>query len=94
MFTDNPISTNHDFGVQYIFRYPNGYGASVVKNAFSYGNEQGLYELAVIMFPNNIHNDPDDFQLVGNSDILPDGDVIGYLTIEAVNGYLTQIAAL
>ena len=89
MFTDTPISTNHDFGVQHIFRYPNGYGASVVCNEHSYGAESGLYELAVIRFTGET---PEAFDLVYDS-VVTD-DVLGYLTIEAVNGYLTQIAAL
>jgi len=33
---------------QKIYRFPNGYGASVVSNAMSYGGSSGLFELAVL----------------------------------------------
>lgn len=33
---------------QKIYRFDNGYGASVVRNDLSYGNKQGLFELAVL----------------------------------------------
>jgi hypothetical protein len=35
-------------GVQKEYRFDNGYGASVIQHNYSYGNEQGLWELAVI----------------------------------------------
>jgi len=34
-------------GIQYVFRFSNGRGASVVRHRFSYGREKGLWELAV-----------------------------------------------
>lgn len=37
-------------GIHYIFRFPNGYGASVVKIFGSQGYELDLWELAVILF--------------------------------------------
>ena len=37
----------HD-GDQWLFKYDNGYGASVVKHDFSYGGKKGLYEIAVL----------------------------------------------
>ena len=37
-------------GVQYIFRFENNYGASVVKRLGSYGYDQDLWDLAVIRF--------------------------------------------
>ena len=36
--------------LQYIFKFENGYGASVIKNIMSYGHAQDLFELAVIEF--------------------------------------------
>ena len=35
-------------GIQARMFWPNGYGVSVVRHSFSYGGEQGLYELAVL----------------------------------------------
>lgn len=35
-------------GIHYVYMFPNGYGASIIKNRGSYGHEQDLWELAVI----------------------------------------------
>lgn len=39
-------------GIHYVFRFPNNYGASVVKFRDSYGYVGALWELAVIYFYN------------------------------------------
>ena len=39
---------SHDTGIQRIYKFDNGYGASVVKHKYSYGGDKGLWELAVI----------------------------------------------
>ncbi len=44
------VMSNDGGGVKYVFRFKNGYGASVIKNKYSYGNEDNLWELAVIEF--------------------------------------------
>lgn len=69
-------------GVQYKFKFENGYGASVIKRRGSYGFEKGLWELAVL---NNGH-------LEYGTPITD--DVLGSLTIEEVNSTLEQIKAL
>ena len=35
-------------GIQKIYSFPNGYGASVIKHEGSYGGSDGLWELAVL----------------------------------------------
>jgi hypothetical protein len=35
-------------GIQKIYRFPNGYGASVIRHLGSYGYEKGLWEVAVL----------------------------------------------
>ena len=36
--------------VQKLYKFANGYGASVVKGEHTYGGDEGLWELAVIRF--------------------------------------------
>ena len=38
----------HQMGVRALHAFANGYSASVIQTPFSYGGEDGLYELAVI----------------------------------------------
>ncbi len=50
-FKDNLFKAKFLFdGAQYIFRFPNNYGASVVKHLGSYGSSEDLWELAVLRF--------------------------------------------
>lgn len=70
-------------GVQACIEFPNGYGASVVRHKFSYGGEDGLYELAVTK-DGELHYD--------NS--VAEGDVHGYLDEEAVTELLKGIQLL
>ena len=45
-----PSEVNHNYnGIQKIYKFSNGYGASVIKHDFSHGHSDGLWELAVIM---------------------------------------------
>ena len=43
-FTETPFLG----GEHWTFNFPNGYGASVIRNLGSYGHESGLWELAVL----------------------------------------------
>jgi hypothetical protein len=70
-------------GVQARIPFPNGYGASVVCNPFSYGGREGLYEIAVLNSEGRItYGTP-----------ITD-DVIGYLNETEVTDILKQIQSL
>lgn len=71
---------------QWLFKFKNNYGASVVKHYGSYGFENDKFELAVIYW------DDKDFNLTYNTPITD--DVIGYLTNEQVMEYLYKIKEL
>lgn len=68
--------------IQYLFEFPNGYGASVIKSRISYGGRQGLWELAVLK----------DKNLCYNTHITD--DVIGYIDDAQVARYLVEISSL
>ena len=74
-------------GKQYIFKFENKYGASVVKNIYSYGYDNDLWELAIIKF-----NNDESFEIIYDSEL--SDDVLGYLTDEKVVEYLKQIKEL
>ena len=71
---------------QYVFRFDNGYGASVIKHAYSYGHEEDLWELAVLEFDHGKE------YLCYDTEITD--DVIGHLTDEEVHTYLDKIKGL
>jgi len=74
--------TQFDVGIQARINFDNGYGASVIKSPYSYGGNQGLYELAVIKDDAICYDTP-----------ITD-DVLGYLTKDDVTKYLGQIQEL
>ena len=71
----------HD-GIQKVYSFPNGYGASVVKHSYSYGGKDGKWELAVLK----------------GEDLCYDtgitSDVLGYLNDPEVDDYVRQIEKL
>lgn len=74
-------------GENYKFIFPNGYGASVVKSIGSYGYEQGLYELAVLIKEND-----NNYELCYDTSITD--NVLGYLTNDKVLEILEKIKKL
>lgn len=73
-------------GTQALYFFKNGCGASVVRHPFSYGGDEGLWELAVIT--GNI----DSYQLNYTTPIT--NDVLGYLTERDVDEVLDKIENL
>ena len=74
-------------GVQYIFRFDNDYGASVVKWTYTFGYESDLWELGILQFDND-----GNYSLSFDSPITD--DVIGHLTDEEVCRLLGEIRDL
>lgn len=70
-------------GYQLLYKFDNGYGASVVKHDFSYGGKKGLYEIAVL---------DNDGHLCYDTPIT--SDVIGYLTMGEAEKILINISHL
>lgn len=69
-------------GVRHIYKFDNGYGASVIKHDYSYGGRDGLWELAVLK----------DDELCYTTPITE--DVIGHLAWDTVENILTEIQEL
>ncbi len=89
----HPICEEGGVGIQRIWRFKNNFGASVVifttmmGMGGSYGNENRLYELAVLEFKSD-----EDYGLTYKTGIT--NDVIGYLTPEKVEALLKTIKKL
>ena len=77
------IETNrHMGGIQKVYKFPNGYGASVIQHKGSYGYQKGLWEVAVLF-----HG-----ELCYDSGIAE--DVIGHLNDPEVDNILGKIFRL
>jgi hypothetical protein len=81
-------------GVQKVYRFDNGYGASVVRFMVgpfggSYGAEQGLWELAVLKFDGE---DNENFEICYDTPIT--NDVIGRITEDEAQEILKEIKEL
>jgi len=68
---------------QKIYRFDNGYGASVVSGPHTYGGKDGLFEVAVL--DNN-------GEITYNTPVT--GDVVGFLDFADVADVLNKIKAL
>ena len=78
------ISLPKNGGTQTIYRFDNGYGASVVCHSFSYGTE-----MAVVKFTGSDLQDFDICYTTGITD-----DVLGHLSPADVDRYLARIEQL
>lgn len=70
-------------GIQKIYRFKNGRGASVIKHEGSYGGDKGLWELAVLDGEDDIDYDT---PITSN--------VVGYQTEEQIQALLLEISKL
>lgn len=82
--TTHMVTFPKNGGIQTIYRFDNGYGASIVNHRDSYGTE-----LAVIKFHGS---SIEDFDLCYDTHIT--NDVLGHLTPANVDKYLQMIAEL
>ena len=73
--------------VQKLYKFANGYGASVVKGERTYGGDEGLWELAVITFKTS-----GEYVLDYSTPITE--DVEGHLTDDAVEELLARVESL
>lgn len=79
-------------GIRYIYRFPNGYGASVTKQYGSYGYFNDLWELAVILFEEETDVlELTEYMIVYPEPILHGQDVLANLTENDVIKVLEQI---
>lgn len=84
-FVSEHISDGSDHrhpGIYQEYKFPNGYGASVIKHAGSYGGNHGLWEVAVL----------EDGELCYSTPITD--DVIGHLNDPQVDDILGKISRL
>ena len=70
----------------YIYHFPNGFGASIVRGPGSYGYEKGLYELAVLK------ERAGEWNLCYSTEITD--DVIAECTVDDINAILKRIYEL
>ena len=75
-------TNNHMEGIQKVYKFPNGYGASVIKHKGSYGYHKGLWEVAVLF-----HG-----ELCYDTEIT--NDVLGHLNDPEVDNVLGKIFRL
>jgi|ETNmetMinimDraft_3_1059899.scaffolds.fasta_scaffold394132_1 hypothetical protein len=73
----------NDGGVQHIYKFPNNFGASVIKTDYSYGGKSGLWELAVL---------DENEDITYHTPITQ--DVIGHLAWKNVEKFLAEIRDL
>lgn len=70
-------------GIKAKIDFDNGYGASVIKNVYSYGGSAGFYELGVVKNDELHYDNP-----------VANGDVVGWLEEEEVSKLLIEIQNL
>lgn len=87
LFEANNSKFSRNEQLHYVFKFENGYGASIIKNIASYGNIENLFELSVIKF-----TDDYSWELCYDTEIT--NDVIGCLDNNDVLELLERIKNL
>lgn len=72
---------------QYIYHFPNGFGASIIRSYMSCGHEDGLWELAVLK-----NYWEDEWHLCYDTKLTD--DVIGWRSVDQINVLLKEIYEL
>lgn len=80
------MSDTSPIGERIWFKFDNNYGASVIRGAFTYGGDEGLWELAVLDFSE------DEVKITYDTEITD--DVIGHLSAGDVRDLLNKIEKL
>ena len=78
-----------DGGIHYVFRFENGYGASIIKGSSTYGGPQDLWELAVVRF-----FEEESIEYKVNYDTEITDNFCGYETDDGIRELLARIKAL
>lgn len=78
-----------EIGEQHLVRFPNGYGASVVRGPYTYGGSEGLYEVGVI-----VHDPRDRAAHSLTYDTPITDDVLGWQSLDEVAEVLLRISRL
>lgn len=81
-------------GIHYIFRFPNAYGASVVKAFGCAGYLDDMWELAAILYEEEDKKSPDEYVLVYPYSIVKHECVLGPLDDNQVREILQKIKDL
>lgn len=103
MISIHKLIYKHDVfgGTQRLYRFENNFGASVIRHSGSYGGNDGLYELAVIIWDpkanitlveTDLYNRITGWTICYSTPITY--DVIGYLEEDQVNTVLSFIKKL
>jgi hypothetical protein len=88
-FEDLEFEADDMNGIRAFMLFDNNYGVSVIRNPYSYGGRDGLYELVVVhMSPDMSESKLDYDNPVAN------GDVRGHLTPEDVTQLMEEVVLL
>ena len=86
-----PTTTTAVGGAQSLYKFDNNYGASVIQTGYTSQGQEGLYELAVVLYEKD-DTEMTNFDLVYDTPITE--DVVYHLREQDVDKILDQIEGL